>query len=515
VSRIASLVGASFVRLAADKAFDWWARRQVRRLDRLNPARSQQATLRQLVRHAAATRFGREHGFDRISSVADYQARVPLRDYEAFWQTYWQRDYPRLAGVTWPDTAPYYALSSGTTSGATKYIPVSRQMVASNRTAALTLLNLFRNAHPGTPVFRGRIFFLGGSTALVPQTDGSLAGDLSGIAARETGSVLRAYTFPPPEIGLMGEWDKKVRLLAERSAALPITAVSGVPAWLLTLFDTLKAVTGKARVIDIWPTLRLVIHGGALFDPYRSVFRQTIGSDAVHFLDTYPSSEGYVATEDPRIGRLRLILGHGVFFEFVPVEELDRDRPARHTVADLEPGVNYAVALTTCAGLWSYLLGDTVTFERRNPPLLRFTGRTKYFLSAFGEHLISEEVERAVSMAADATGATVRDFHVGPVFPGESGRPGHHRYLIEFVTPPADLARFTRRLDEALHELNKDYVAYRVGDVSVAGPEVVPVRPGGFADWMKSRGKFGGQNKVPRMDNTGRITRELTEWLGV
>jgi hypothetical protein len=506
------LIASPFVRRAADAAFDRWARQQVRRLDRLSPAYVQATTLRRLVRYAAGTRFGREHRFDSVRSVADYQARVPLRDYEAFWETYWRPAFPRLRGVTWPDRIPYYALSSGTTSGSTKYLPVSRQMVASNRRAALTLLNLFRNAHPGTPLFRGRIFFLGGSTALVPQSDGSLAGDLSGIAARETGAVLRAYTFPPPDLGLMGEWDRKVRVLAERSAALPITAVSGVPAWLLTLFDTLKAVTGKDRVIDIWPTLRLVIHGGALFDPYRSVFRQVIGSDAVHFLDTYPSSEGYVATEDPRYGRLRLLLDHGVFFEFVPVEELGADRPTRHTVADLEVGANYAVALTTCAGLWSYVLGDTVTFERRNPPLLRFTGRTKYFLSAFGEHLISEEVERAVALAAEATGATVRDFHVGPVFPSESGRPGHHRYLVEFVQPPDELARFTRRLDEALSELNKDYVAYRVGDVSLAGPEVVPVRGGGFADWMKARGKFGGQNKVPRMDNSGRLTLELTRW---
>ena len=211
----------------------------------------------------------------------------------------------------------------------------------------------------------------------------------------------------------MKDWEQKVQMLAERSARLPITVVSGVPSWLLLLFERLRQVTGKDHIADIWPTLRLVIHGGTKFDPYRALFRQVIGSEDVHFLETYPASEGFIATEDPRHELLRLIPDHDMFFEFVPVAELAQARPARHTVADVVPGVQYAVVLTTCAGLWSYVLGDTVCFEQRDPPLLRFTGRTKYFLSAFGEHLISEEVEQAVAAAAEATGAAVVDFHVG------------------------------------------------------------------------------------------------------
>jgi hypothetical protein len=283
---------------------------------------------------------------------------------------------------------------------------------------------------------------------------------------------------------------------------------------LLVLFDRLKRVTGRERIIDIWPTLRVVVHGGTKFDPYRALFRREIGGDQVHFVETYPCSEGFVATEDPRHGLLRLVPDHGLFFEFVPVDELEQDRPTRHTAEQVEPGVQYAVVLTTPAGLWSYVLGDTICFEQRDPHLLRFTGRTRYFLSAFGEHLISEEVERAVAGAADTTGAAVVDFHVGPVFPERPAAPGRHRYLVEFVQEPADLVRFAGEVDAVLCRLNADYQAHRAGDLTLAPPEVWPVPRGGFADWMRSRGQFGGQHKVPRMDNTGRLTAELCAWLG-
>jgi hypothetical protein len=337
-----------------------------------------------------------------------------------------------------------------------------------------------------------------------------LAGDLSGIAAREVSALLRPYTFPPLELALLRDWEQKMHLLAQHGAALPITVLSGVPSWLLVLFDHLERLTGQARVADVWPGLRLVIHGGTKFEPYRTLFRRRIGSDAVRFLETYPSSEGFVATEDPRYDLLRLIPDHGVFFEFVPRDELASDRPTRHTVAEVEPGVQYAVVLTTCAGLWSYVIGDTVCFERRNPPLLRFTGRTRYYLSAFGEHLISEEVERAVAAAAESVGAAVVDFHVGPVFPEAPGVPGRHRYFVEFAGEPADPARFAAELDGALGRLNEDYLAHRAGDLTMRPPEVWPVPKGGFADWLRSRGQLGGQHKVPRMDNSGQLTAQLS-----
>ncbi|MFO0848791.1 MAG: GH3 auxin-responsive promoter family protein [Gemmataceae bacterium] len=512
------LTGAKLVRRAADAGVVRAAHFRARQLDRLDAAATQDATLLKLVRFARDTRFGRDHDFATVRSVADYQARVPVRDYDAFWDGYWKAVYPRLQGVTWPDFIPYYALSSGTTTGTTKYIPVSRQMVRSNQKAAFTTTALFRHAHPAAKLFTGKFFFLGGSTDLRKQDDGSLAGDLSGIAAKEVADALRPYSFPPLDLGLLSDWEVKLGRLAEAAVKEPITAVSGVPSWVKILFDRVKQITGKRTVAEVWPMLRLVVHGGTKFDPYRELFVRAIGSDAVKFCEVYPCSEGFVATEDPRYHLLRLVPDHAIFFEFIPVDEFTADgkppaNPTRHTLRTLEVGVQYAVVVTTCAGLWSYLLGDTVTFESKSPPLLRFTGRTKYFLSAFGEHLIQEEIDKAVAHAAKATGADAIDFHVGPLFPEKPGEVGRHLYLIEFAGRSPDLGRFVDTLDTELSRLNEDYAAHRVGDLTMLKPAVRVVPAGGFAEWMKSRGRFGGQNKVPRMDNSGTLTKELAGWL--
>lgn len=515
---LAPLAGSGIVRRMTDAAFARYAHRRVRQLDRMDVAAVQQDALLRLVRRAADTRFGRDHDFAGVGSVADFRQRVPVRDYEAYWSEYWKAAYPRLQGVTWPDAIPYYALSSGTTTGATKFIPVSWDMVKSNRKAATTTMALFRHAHPEAKTFTGKFFFVGGTTDLRAQADGSLAGDLSGIAAKEVADFMRPYAYPPLDLSLITDWETKMRRLAEEAVREPVTAISGVPSWMIALFDRMLQNTGKKTVAEVWPRLRLVVHGGTKFDPYRDAFVKRLGSDAVKFCEVYPCSEGFVATEDPRYQMLRLVVDHDVFFEFVPAEDLDADNKpkpgaARHWVADLEIGVRYAVVVTSCAGLWAYLIGDTVTFEKKDPLLLRFSGRTKNFLSAFGEHLIEEEVEKAVARAAHLCGVTTTDHHVGPVFPAESGKPGRHLYLIEFEQPPADLDEFAESLDAELVKMNEDYAAHRVGDLTMTRPEVRAVPVGGFAGWMKSRGKLGGQNKVPRMDNSGQITRGLVEWL--
>jgi hypothetical protein len=507
------IAGSRFARWATNRGFARYARQRADWLDQQAPARQQEQTLLRLIREAADTRFGRQHGFAAIRTIADYQNQVPLREYEAFWREYWKPAFPHLTGATWPGSIPYLALSSGTTTGSTKYIPVSDAMLVSNRRAALTSLAWFRSAYPEAGLFNGRMFFLGGSTDLSrPDPFSSTqAGDLSGIATREVPPALRAFTYPPPDLALLNNWEEKLDRLAQQSAGLPITLVSGVPSWLLVLFERLRQITGRERLAEVWPTLQVVVHGGTRFDPYRRLFRELVGN-GIPFLETYPASEGFVAAEDPRHGLLRLIPDHGVFFEFVPVEELRQDRPTRHTVADIVPGVQYAVVLTTCAGLWSYVLGDTICFEQRDPPLLRFTGRMRQFLSAFGEHLIGEEVERAVSEAASLLNCDVVDFHVGPVFPVTPQGAGHHRYLVEFARAPENIEAFARLLDVALCRINEDYRAHRTGDLTLREPEVIAIRRGGFADWMRSRGKLGGQHKVPRMDNTGQMTEEMTAW---
>jgi hypothetical protein len=510
--------GNRLARRAADAGLVTYSRWRTSALDRLDVSETQRQVLLGLLHKARHTAFGRAHGFARIRTVEEYQSAVPVGDYESFWKDYWQPAFPRLEGTTWPDPIPYYALSSGTTSGTTKYIPISKEMLASNRKAAFTTVALFRSFAPKANIFGGRIFFLGGNTELRTESNGSRSGDLSAIAAIEISSVTRPYTFPPKELSGIADWTVKVRRLAEASANLPITAISGVPAWIEVLFARLKEVTGKDRIADIWPTLRMLIHGGTTFDGHRDKFRADVGPD-VHFVEVYPCSEGFVATEDPRHKLLRVVPDNGIFFEFIPAEEfedgkLKTDRPVRHTLANVETGVDYAVALTTCAGLWSYQVGDKVRFERRDPPLLRFAGRTKYFLSAFGEHLIEDEIAKALHEAATATQADVGEWHVGPVFSDDPRKPGHHRYLIEFRTPPADAARFATVLDDTLRRLNEDYDAHRQGDLTMLRPVVQALKPEAFMRWMLAHGKRPPQHKVPRMDNSGKLTKGIGDWMG-
>lgn len=517
-SFLAPLVNSRWARHAADAVLVRIARNDVRTLDSMDVARVQSKTLLQLIHHARSTRFGRDHDFASIGSIADYQARVPVRSYEYFWENYW-KGYPEIANQTWPGFMPYFALSSGTTSGTTKYIPVSMEMVHSNRSAARTTMSLFRNVFPGHKIFTGKFFFLGGNTDVNLLANGSRGGDLSGIAAREVPAAIRPLTFPPLELSRIPRWEEKMPRLAEAAAKENIVALSGVPSWMALLFDMMKQTTGKSTIAEIWPNFRMLIHGGTKFDGYRDLFRKQIGSDSFEFCEVYPASEGFIATEDPRYRLLRLVPDHNLFFEFIPCDDFDangqlRERPTRHTVREIEVGIRYAVVLTTCAGLWSYLIGDTVIFERTNPPLLRFAGRTKNFLSAFGEHLIEEEVEKAVAHAARQCGVFTGDFHVGPVFPSQPNGAGFHRYLVEFRDQVPDLDRFARELDAELNRLNEDYAAHRIGDLTMTRPEIIPVKLSALSAWVEARkGTLDVQTKVPRMDNDGVLTERIFTWL--
>lgn len=463
-----------------------------------------------LVRKAKRTRFGRDHRFASLRSIANFQDAVPLRTYDDLWRQYLCDQYPIFDNLTWPGRIPYLALTSGTTQGATKYIPVSREMLASNLTGARTMVSYHLAHSPESRLFHGRLFFLGGSSDLDQPAPGVRQGDLSGIASKEVSELLRPYTFPPLELALEPDWDRKLAQLAEQSVKEPITLVGGVPSWLLVLFQRLLALSGKATIAEVWPQLEVVVHGGVKFDPYREAFANVLGSPKIRLQESYPCSEGFIAFGDPSTGLLRLLFDHGIFYEFVPVEELDQDRPTRHWLGNVQVGVNYAIVVSTCAGMWSHIIGDTVRFESVDPPLLTFTGRTKYTLSAFGEHLISEEVEAAIAKASASTGATVRDWHVGPVFRGALG---HHLFVVEFLKPPEDLAAFRHALDADLMIRNADYQAHRVEGVGLPLPALIIARPGGFDTWMRSRGKLGGQHKVPRMDSEGKLTDQLAEFL--
>ena len=510
LSPFARVVGSKPVRRAVNRGFHAYADRRTRALAEADPVEVQRRGLLKLLRVARSTRFGLDHGFASIRSVEEFQARVPLRTYEALWDAYLKERYPRFDNLTWPGRIPYLALTSGTTQGATKYIPVSWPMVRSNRKAAKTMLAYHLASRPESKLFEGRIFFLGGSTDLERPAGGVRQGDLSGIAAEEAGELLRPYTFPPLDLALESDWDRKLALLAERSVRERITLIGGVPSWLLALFGRLLDLTGKATMAEVWPSLEVVVHGGVKFDPYRRSFDEILGDPGIRLQETYPCSEGFIAFGDSDTGLLRLVFDHGLFYEFVPVDELDSPDPTRHWLGNVQVGVNYAIVVSTCAGLWGHIIGDTVRFESTDPPLLTFTGRTKYTLSAFGEHLISEEVEAAIARASSESGAAVREWHVGPVFRGALG---YHQYVVEFLRPPEDLAAFRLVLDADLSRRNADYLAHRAGGVVLPLPAMLVVRPGGIDAWMRSRGKLGGQHKVPRMDNSGALTAQMVGML--
>jgi hypothetical protein len=490
--------------------FRIYARRRRQAVSRENAVAVQNAQLMALIGRAKDTRFGRDHDFAKLRSIGDFQRAVPLRRYENFWTDYWKEPFPVLDNVSWPGRIPFFAASSGTTSGTSKYIPVTAGMNRANARAALDLLVHHLHHRPKSRVLGGKSFMLGGSTALVERAPGIASGDLSGIAMKERPRWLRPFTFPPAEIGRETDFEKKVEKIVELAPRSDIRVVAGTPSWLLLLFDRQMRRAGAHSLRALYPKLELVVHGGVNFKPYRARFESLLDG-AAELREAYAASEGFIALQDetPETG-LRLIADNGLFFEFVPVEELGRDAPTRHTVADAEPGVNYALVLTSCAGLFAYVIGDTVRFVSRDPPRILVTGRTSYSMSAFGEHLIGEEIENAVVAAADSIGETVSDFSMGALFPAAAGEAGGHLYVVEFAGGlRADaLARFSAALDQDLKARNDDYRSHR-GDSSVKPPEILAVPPGTFAGWMKARGRMGGQNKVPRVINDTELFRNL------
>ena len=504
------MTGAPAVRKAVNAGFHAYALSRAARLERQDAIRVQQRVLKRLVQRAGRTVFGRDHRFDRINSVARFQSQVPIREFEALWNAYLKPCFPTARNCSWPGLMPYWALTSGTTLGNTKAIPISRAMIKSNAKAAKTMIAHHMRQRPDSKLFHGKLFFLGGSTALDRPAPRVGQGDLSAIAVLEAGEWIRPYSFPPLDLALIGDWDRKLALMAERAVTEPITLVSGVPSWLLILFRRILEVSGKRTLAEVWPTLEVIVHGGVKFDPYRPAFEALLGNPAIRLQESYPASEGFFAYGDPDTGLLRLMVDHGLFYEFIPVDQLGSEHPQRHWLGNVEVGVNYALVVSTCAGMWGHLVGDTVRFESLKPPRIVFTGRTKYSLSAFGEHLISEEIEGAIAHASRANGLTVQDWHVGPVFAEPMG---FHRYIIEFdrstLPEPATLDQFRLDLDADLRQRNADYDAHRDDRAGMPAPEIVAVPQGFFQNWMRSKGKLGGQHKVPRMDNSGRLTQEI------
>jgi len=494
-----------------------YARRRLAALDALDTAATQARQLRRLLRRAQATRFGRAHRFAGIGSVTEYQRQVRLRPYEALWEEWWQPAFPRLAGATWPGRIPWLALSSGTSSGTTKYIPVSPAMARANRRAALDVLVWHAAGRPDSRVLAGRSFVLGGSTALTRLRPGVRAGDLSGIAASEVPWWARRRTFPPPHLALIEDWDRKIATLAPLSLAQDIRSLSGTPSWLLLFLERLAALRPDLprRLDAFYPGLELIVHGGVGFAPYAGRFAAWIGDAAIATREVYAASEGFIAIQDRGPGEgMRMIPDNGLFYEFVDPAAIGDPRAPRRWIGDVRAGREYALALTSNAGLWSYLLGDIVMLTGTAPPRLLVTGRTSDTLSVAGEHVTGREIDTAIAAAGRAIGAEVGEYAAAAHLPGAGARAGHI-FVIEFAEPPAsaDLRRFAAALDATLTRLNADYRAHRQGGYGMLEPEVRLASPGSFAAWMRRRGRIGGQNKVPRVIGDPALLQDLLAFI--
>ncbi len=474
---------------------------------RQQPLKDQQLIFRNLLRQGASTRFGRDHDFEKIRSYEDFRKAVPVRDYEGL-RSYIDRMVAGETDVLWPARPLYYAKTSGTTSGA-KFIPISRQSISNHiHTARYALMN-YMVCSGNYRIFDGKMIFLSGSPRL-DKTNGVLTGRLSGIVNHHIPAWIRGNQLPSWETNCVEDWETKVDKIVEETIRQPMTLISGIPPWVVMYYERLVEKSGK-RVGDLFPGFRVFMHGGVNFQPYEQKLGELVGRP-VDTLETYPASEGFIAFQD-RVDKPGLLLNtaSSIFYEFIPAGEVHTDNPTRLSLEEVEPGVNYAIVLNTNAGLWAYLLGDTVRFISREPYRLVVTGRVSHYISAFGEHVISEEVDRAMVTACDKTKARVIDFTVAPQVNPVEGLP-YHEWFVEFSKMPEDVDRFARILDENLQEQNSYYRDLITG--KVLRPLVVTLlQKDAFRSYMKSRGKLGGQNKLPRLRNDRQIADELKPYI--
>ena len=495
-----------------------YARFRHRKLKEQNHSLTQENELLKLVKHAASTRFGRDHNFSAIKSVADFQSAVPLRRYEDLWDNYWKPHFPRIENCTWPGLVPFFCVSSGTTAGRTKYIPYTQEMIKSNSKAGLDILVHHVMNRPKSQLLGGKSFVLGGSTDLIEETPGVYSGDLSGIAAKTLPFWAKSFYFPPSDIALLKNWEEKIDILAKRSLNEDIRMISGVPSWTLIFLEKLFKLRPDSNndISKIFPNLELLVHGGVNFGPYYKQFQNLLKNTKAEMREVYPASEGFIAIADRDYAQgLKLNCDHSIFFEFVPLEELESKNPTRHWVKNIEPNINYAVVMSTAAGLWSYLIGDTVKFLETNPPRLLVTGRTSYYLSAFGEHLAGEEVEIAVTKASESINTMITDYALGALYPGDTSELGGHLLVAEFKDRSlnsSQIEKFKKTFESTLCAENEDYEAHLADGYGLRRPELIVSSNGMFAAWMKKRGKLGGQNKVPRIINDSNLFDDLVSF---
>ncbi len=469
----------------------------------------QRQVLRHLLGRAAGTEYGRTHAFTAISSYDDFVRQVPVNTYEEL-----KDDIDRMrhgeTNVLWPGQVKWYAKSSGTTNDKSKYIPVSSEGLhrIHYRGGADTVALYLRN-NPHSRMFDGKGLILGGSHSQNYDFSGSLVGDLSAILIENINPVVNLVRVPCKQTALLSDFEVKRDRIARETLKANVTNISGVPSWMMSVLVRVLELSGKEHIEEVWPNLEVFFHGGIAFTPYRSQYERLITSSRMHYMETYNASEGFFGLQsDPADPAMLLMLDYDVFYEFLPMDEYGSDHPNIVPLWGVETGRNYAIIISTSCGLWRYMIGDTIMFTSRNPYKFVITGRTKYFINAFGEELIQDNAEKGLARACAESGAEVREYTAAPVFM-DSHAKCRHQWVIEFTREPEDLDAFAAALDRALQNLNSDYEAKRYHDITLQHLEVVKARTGLFDDWLRSHGKLGGQHKVPRLSNSRRTIDEI------
>lgn len=468
-----------------------------------------------LIDTAKNTVYGKQHYFSDIRSIQDFQSRVPVVSYEDFYP-YIERVMRGEQQILWPSKIKWFAKSSGTTNSKSKYIPVSTEALEDcHYKGGKDLLSIYANNYPETKMFSGKNLAIGGSQQINPLNEKaeSFSGDVSAVIMKNLPFWAQLSRTPKLEIALMENWEEKIEKIAQATVDENITSIAGVPTWTIFLLQRIIEMKGANNILEVWPNLELFVHGAVSFTPYRSVFKELIPSPKMHYLETYNASEGFFGIQDLKEStEMLLMLDYGIFYEFIPFEDFDKEHPRTLTLRDVEVNKNYAVVISTNAGLWRYKIGDTIKFTSLNPFRFIISGRTKHFINAFGEELIVENAEKAIAIACDETNALVDDFTAAPRYISE-GQKGCHEWIIEFSQLPDSIDAFTKSLDTALRTLNSDYDAKRQKDIAVVEPIVHDVSSGTFYKWMKKRGKLGGQNKVPRLSNNREYVEDILKML--
>lgn len=474
-------------------------------------AELQQKVLSSLLAKASDTEYGHDHAFSATVGYEQFAEHVPLNDYESL-KGYIDRMRHGERDILWPGQVKWYAKSSGTTNDKSKFIPISSQGLQDIHYAGgFDSVALYLQNNPKSRIFDGRNLILGGSHAPNYNVSGSLVGDLSAILIENINPLANLVRVPSKKTALLSDFEEKRDRIARETIGKDVRTLSGVPSWMLSVLTRVMEISGKKHLEEVWPNIEMFFHGGVAFTPYRQQYEQLITSPNMHYMETYNASEGFFGLQnDPTDSAMMLMLDYGVFYEFIPMDEFGNDNPTVVPLWGVEVGRNYAMVISTSCGLWRYIIGDTVRFTQKDPYKFIITGRTKHFINAFGEELIVDNAEQGLRHACAETGAQVLEYTAAPVFMDANGK-CRHQWLVEFSEEPSDLALFARLLDEKLQEVNSDYEAKRYKDITLQPLELIMARKGLFAEWMKSRGKLGGQNKVPRLNNSRTHLESLLE----